>query len=193
MAYVVFRRARIRFVTSVRPHGATWFPLDGFSWNLILEYISKICRENSRFIKTVPRITCTYMETYVHVWQYLAEFFLEWDVLVKSYRENQNTRFIFSNLFFRKSCHLWDNEEKYGRVIQATDGNIIRRMRFAFWRSKATITHWEYVILIVFPRRQWLRECVQCYIIGAHCLSCYWLHVVCLPARIIEDVWFIAL
>jgi hypothetical protein len=48
--------------------------------------------------------------------------------------------------------------EKYGRARHATDDNIIRRMRFAWWIAKATNTHSEYVILIVFPRQQWLRE-----------------------------------
>jgi len=33
-------------------------------------------------------------------------------VLDKSCRENQNTHFIFSNVF-RKSCSLWDNVEEY--------------------------------------------------------------------------------
>jgi len=36
---------------SVRPHGKTRFPLDGFSLNLILVYLSKIYQENSGFIK----------------------------------------------------------------------------------------------------------------------------------------------
>ena len=30
--------------------------------------------------------------------------------------------------------------EKFGRVEQATDDNIIRRMRFAYWITKATDT-----------------------------------------------------
>jgi hypothetical protein len=47
---------------------------------------------------------------------------------------------------------------KYGTAGQATDGNIIRRMRFACWMTKATDTHSEYVILIALPRRQLLRE-----------------------------------
>jgi hypothetical protein len=34
---------------SICPHGTTRLPLDGFSWNLILENFSKICRENSSF------------------------------------------------------------------------------------------------------------------------------------------------
>jgi len=38
--------------------------------------------------------------TYVHLWMYLAEFFLEWEVFQKKYcRENQNTDFVFSDFF----------------------------------------------------------------------------------------------
>jgi hypothetical protein len=29
-------------------------------------------------------------------------------------------------------------------------------MRFACWTTKATDTHWKYVILIAFPRQQWV-------------------------------------
>jgi len=36
----------LKFVMSVRPAGTTRLPLDGFSWNFIFEYFSKICREN---------------------------------------------------------------------------------------------------------------------------------------------------
>ena len=36
---------------SVLPHGTTRLPLDGYSRNLIFEYFSKICQENSRLIK----------------------------------------------------------------------------------------------------------------------------------------------
>jgi hypothetical protein len=39
------------------------------------------------------------------------------------------------------------NVEKYGRARQATDDNISRRMRIAFWITKVTDTHSEYVIL----------------------------------------------
>jgi len=53
-AYVKLRKATISFVTSVLPsfcpHGTTRFPKNGFSWNLTFEYVSKICRENSRFV-----------------------------------------------------------------------------------------------------------------------------------------------
>ena len=44
---------------------------------------------------------------------------------------------------------------KYGRARQATD-NVIQHMCFACWLHKATHTHTKYVILVDFPRQQWL-------------------------------------
>jgi len=48
--------------------------------------------------------------------------------------------------------------EKYGRARQATDDDIIWRMRIACWIPKATDKHSEYVILIALPQQQWLHE-----------------------------------
>ena len=76
-------------------------------------------------------------------------------------RENQDTHFMFNNCFPRKSCRCWDSVGKCWKVGQATCDNIIRRMRFACWTSKATNTHSEYAILISFPRQQWLHERVS--------------------------------
>jgi hypothetical protein len=72
--------------------------------------------------------------------------------------EKIKTHILCSINFSPKSCRLCDNVEKYGTARQATNNNIIRRMRFACWITKATDTHSEYVILIAFPRQQWLRE-----------------------------------
>ena len=75
--------------------------------------------------------------------------------------------FIFSN-FFRKSCCLWDNVEKYGGAREAVDSMVHAR---CVWISKVTSaqaqacpraakrTHTDqYVILIAFPQQQWFRE-----------------------------------
>jgi hypothetical protein len=51
------------------------------------------------------------------------------------------THILCSITFFRKSCLLWDNVEKYGTARQTRDDSIIRRMRFACWITKATDTH----------------------------------------------------
>jgi len=67
----------------------------------------------------------------------------------------------YVQIFFppeRKSCRSRDNVEKYGRNKQDTTDNIIRRMRFTCWITKAPNIHSQYVIFIVFPRQQWLRE-----------------------------------
>jgi hypothetical protein len=84
-------------------------------------------------------------------------------------RQNQNTRFMF-NISFRKSCRLWDNLEKYGTARQDTDDNIIRRMRFACWITKATDTHSKCAIVIAFPWQQWLRKCASILRLYGHCL-----------------------
>jgi hypothetical protein len=44
--------------------------------------------------------------------------------------------------------------EKYGRAREATDDNIIWRMRIECWITKATDTQSEYEILIAFQRQQ---------------------------------------
>ena len=61
---------------------------------------------------------------------------------------------------------------KYGTDKQVTDDNIIRRMRFACWITKATDTHSECVILTAFPLQQWLRERASILRLYVQCLSC---------------------
>ena len=51
-----------------RPHGTTLLSLDRLSWHLIFGYFSKICRENSRFIKVWQEYRVLYMTTYVRLW-----------------------------------------------------------------------------------------------------------------------------
>jgi hypothetical protein len=48
-----------------------------------------------------------------------------------------------------------------GTAGQGTDGNIVRRMRFVCWITKATNTHSEQVILTDFPLQQRLQERVS--------------------------------
>ena len=51
VAFAKLRKNTVSFVLSVCPHGTTRFPMDGFWLKLILDFFSKICRENSSFIK----------------------------------------------------------------------------------------------------------------------------------------------
>jgi len=53
---------------------------------------------------------------------------------------------------------------KYGRARQATDDNIIRRMRIVCWITKFTNTHSEYVILIAFDSKNGYTNAPQYFI-----------------------------
>jgi hypothetical protein len=81
------------------------------------------------------------------------------NVSYKSCTENQNTHFTYNpppRPTARKSGRpsLWEKVEKYGRAERATHDNIIRRMRFACWKTKAADTHSECVILAAFPQQK---------------------------------------
>jgi hypothetical protein len=88
----------------------------------------------------------------------------------KSCIENQNTHLMFSKFFFRKSCRLGDNVEKYGGAIEAADDNTAhaRCMQDKQVYTRASTgplprapTH-SYARVhtqkYAFPRQQWLRE-----------------------------------
>jgi len=83
---------------------------------------------------------------------------------------------------------------KHGRAGQASDDNIIRRIHYACWITKATDTHSEYVIVLVaLPRQEWFRERVSLLSLYVHCLlffcsrSC--LSEVDLESNLEENFW----
>jgi hypothetical protein len=79
--------------------------------------------------------------------------------------EKIKTHILCSITFSRKSCRLWDNVEKYGGATQATVDNIIRRMRFACWITKATDTHSECIIFLLFHCKNGYANAPQCSLI----------------------------
>jgi hypothetical protein len=99
------------------------------------------------------------MKSYLHLW-YLAEFFLEWEMLQTKFVDKIKKSILCSiTCFFFENRALYEMMwKKHGRAGQLTNDNIIRKMRFACWITKATDTHSKYVILIAFSRQQWLRE-----------------------------------
>jgi hypothetical protein len=117
------------------------------------------------------------MKAFSHLWQYLAEFFLEWEMYHISH-------ILCSVTFFRKSRRLWDNVEKYRGAWGAANDLTMWRTRVASWIRKVTRTHAQanghthlrghahtVVIFIAFPRQQWFANSfnVKLYV---HCLSC---------------------
>jgi hypothetical protein len=121
---------------------------------------------------------------YVHIWTYLAQFFLE------CFRQNlyiiSKHKFYahFYNivpcivlivpcivLIFIISCRVWDNVEIYCRAgrPQVT----IRRMRIACWIPKATNTHSYLLIFHCNNGGANTPVCTLCL----HCLSCLFFEI----------------
>ena len=133
-AFAKLLKATISFVMSVRlsvrpsvrtsvcmeQFGSHWTDFYEISYSVLCENLSR----NFKFHLNRTRITDT-----LHAAQYtfliiLRSFLLRVrNVSHKVCRENQNMRFVF-NSFFRKSCRLWDNEEKYCIARQATDDKM---------------------------------------------------------------------
>ena len=98
------------------------------------------------------------MKPTTHLFQYLAELFLEREMFQTNVADKIKTLILGSIVSSWKLCPLWDNVEEYGRAGETTGDNKIRRMGIASWITKATNTHSEYKMLIAFPREQYFRE-----------------------------------
>jgi hypothetical protein len=94
------RRLLASSCRSVCPNGQIRFPLDGFSWNLILEKVSKICRVLLKSDKNKGTWHEADRRTF---WSYLAQ----WEMLKTKFIEKIKTHILYSITFFGKSCSLW--------------------------------------------------------------------------------------
>ena len=97
------------------------------------------------------------MQTDIHLWSNLAHIFLEWEMFGTKVVEKIKTHNLCPVPFPPKSYRLWDNVGKYCR------GGAGHRWQYGAhalhgWILKTTNTHSQYVILICFPRQQWLSE-----------------------------------
>ena len=85
-----------------------------------------------------------------------------------SCRENQNTHFVFS-IFFPENRAIY---EMWKNMRQATDDNVIRRMRIACWIPQAIDMHSEYVLITFSTATMVIRTRLN-VTLCVHCLSCF--------------------
>ena len=141
-AFAKLWEASISFVVSVRPHGTTRLPLDGFSWYLLFEYFSEICRGNSSSIKISQEWRELTLRP-VHIFFVISRLVLlrMKNVVDKICRENRNTHFMFRNFFFSENLAVFDSVEKYCRARQVgmldTCYKHTLRICNTFWFSTA--------------------------------------------------------
>jgi hypothetical protein len=72
------------------------------------------------------------VKSFVNLWKYLADFFLEWEMFLTQYADKFKTHTTCSINSFRKSCLLWRRVEKYGRSGQATCDSVFS----CYWCQK---------------------------------------------------------
>jgi hypothetical protein len=145
-------------------------PLDGFSWNLISDYFSKIHWENSSFIKIWQELRLLYMKTDTHFWSNSAHFFVEWEMFQIKVVEKIKTHVLCSVLFSRKSCRLWDNVDKYYRGWQATDDIMVHAhcvldTHRAHARAHTHIHTQKMQYVLLSHRNNGCTNAPQCYVI----------------------------
>jgi len=103
---------------SVRPHGITRLPLDGFSLSLIFEDFSKLCRDKSSFIKIGQECRMLYMKTKTHF--YHGSLIFSWKE--KCFRQTlqRKSRPTFCVQFENRAVYeiMWKNTAEWGRPLK---------------------------------------------------------------------------
>jgi hypothetical protein len=93
------------------------------------------------------------MKTYVYLWSYLAQSFLQWAMFqTKTVEKSKHNSFQLTFLFFL-NCTVYKIRKNFVEPDRS-----IQRMHFACWLTKAIYTHSEYVTGVAFPRQQWKSE-----------------------------------
>ena len=64
------------------------------------------------------------MKAFSHLWQYLAEFFSEWQIYQIIIAEKIKIQILCPIIFFRKLRHFWDNVEKRGGARDVASDNM---------------------------------------------------------------------
>jgi len=77
--------------------------------------------------------------------------------------------------FYRKSFRLWGNVEKI-MVERRMPQMTVWRKRIAWWITKATNTHSQYVILFCFSTKTTVTWTLLDVTLYVHCLYCYMLY-----------------
>ena len=139
----------------------TRLPLDEFSWNLILEYFSKICRENSKFHWNLTRITGTLHEDQYTFLSYRTQLFVEWEMFQAKVVQKVKTHNLRSATSPppRKSCRLWDKVGKMLSVGVAAEDNMAHAH---FTLDTEGYKHTLRICNIYYFSQQWLHECASC-------------------------------
>ena len=97
------------------------------------------------------------MKTCLHLWSYLAHFFLACEMFQTKFVEEIKTHIFCSVFFFPENRVVYEIMWIY-TVERGRTQTTIWRTCIACCIPKVTDAHSEYVTLIAFPLQQWLHE-----------------------------------
>ena len=127
-----------RLATSFSSCNPMWFLSMGLRQvlGLPVRYVTKtwsVVLLNKKIHILISRVYCAWqivktptiiLNNPVHVWSYIAQFFLVWEMVQTKVVKEIKTRILCSVTLFQESCPLWDNVEKYCRAGQVTDDSM---------------------------------------------------------------------
>ena len=105
------------------------------------------------------------------------------NISYRNFRKNK-THFVFNNFFFRKTCRLWDNVEKYGRTRKVTSdkrrGTVTIRLARQIIKARIQTTchtqyTWDRSIYVPLVNRTTLQVFVT-YLTGALYVHPLWFY-----------------
>jgi hypothetical protein len=111
---------------------STWSDSSPAGW-VFMKFDTRVLFESLSwsFIKIWPDELVLYLKTYVHLWKYLTEFFLEWKFFQTNIVEELKTHISYSITSFQKSS--W--------VAKVAD---TRRISNTYWFSTAATVTWKH-------------------------------------------------
>ena len=143
-------------------------PLDGFWLKFVFDVFFENLWRNLEYHCSTTGLTGT---LHAHLWSYLAELLLKWEIFQIEFVEKIKTHFY--QITFSLKCAVYETVwEKNDGARRATHDNIVRHMRFACWITKATHAHTHtrarapsIQYLLLFHSHNCLSKARQCYVI----------------------------
>ena len=166
-AFEKLRKTTVSCVMSVRPPAWNWAPIRRI---FFMEFHVWVFFENQlrkfNLDLYLKRMRGTVQKGPIHIYDISLNYLLRMRNVSNKSVEKNTTHILCTSTFFRKSCRLWENVDKY---CTATDDD----MAHAFCIQNESInTHTEYVILTALPLQQWLLATCLSAKLHVHCQFC---------------------
>jgi hypothetical protein len=117
-------------------------------WAFFLKNLSR----NFKFYSNPNRITVLFMKTFRHLWQYLAELSLQWEMFRTKIVYKMKTHILCSITFFSENRAVYEIMSK--NMVEPERPQMTIWRRVAYWISKATRTQTRVSVCALTPTHE---------------------------------------